>query len=68
MEIPATSIAAGRAFREQCGPERPVWIAGSTHEGEEEASLAAHARVLEQHPGALLPRDILQSHIKEFPA
>jgi 3-deoxy-D-manno-octulosonic-acid transferase len=31
-----------------------VWIAGSTHEGEEEAALAAHARVLERHPGALL--------------
>jgi len=54
MEIPAASIAAGRAFRDQCGPGRPVWIAGSTHEGEEEAALAAHARVLEQHPGALL--------------
>jgi 3-deoxy-D-manno-octulosonic-acid transferase len=54
MEIPAASIAAGRAFRDQCGSGRPVWIAGSTHEGEEEAALVAHARVLERHPGALL--------------
>jgi 3-deoxy-D-manno-octulosonic-acid transferase len=54
MEIPAASVAAGRDFRERCGAGRPVWIAGSTHEGEEEAALAAHALVLERHPGALL--------------
>jgi 3-deoxy-D-manno-octulosonic-acid transferase len=54
MTIPAESIAAGREFRERCGAARPVWIAGSTHEGEEEAALAAHALVLERHPRALL--------------
>jgi 3-deoxy-D-manno-octulosonic-acid transferase len=54
MEIPATTITAGREFRERCGAGRPVWIAGSTHDGEEEAALAAHALVLERHPGALL--------------
>ncbi|MGJ7461275.1 lipid IV(A) 3-deoxy-D-manno-octulosonic acid transferase [Halomonas sp. MA07-2] len=30
--------------------ERPVWVAGSTHEGEEAALLAAHARLRESHP------------------
>jgi 3-deoxy-D-manno-octulosonic-acid transferase len=54
MEIPETSIAAGRDFRARCGAARPVWIAGSTHEGEEEAMLAAHAIVRARHPGALL--------------
>jgi 3-deoxy-D-manno-octulosonic-acid transferase len=54
MEIPAESVAAGRAFRERCAPGRPVWIAGSTHDGEEEAVLAAHALVRERHPEALL--------------
>lgn len=34
--------------------ERPVWIAGSTHPGEDEQVLAAHARLRRQHPGALL--------------
>ena len=34
--------------------ERPVWVAGSTHEGEEAALLAAHARLREVHPEALL--------------
>ena len=54
LEIPPAAIDAGREFRARSAPGRPVWIAGSTHEGEEEAALAAHARVLEQHPGALL--------------
>ena len=54
MEIPEASIAAGRDFRARCAAARPVWIAGSTHEGEEEAMLAAHAIVRARHPGALL--------------
>ncbi|MGM0983161.1 MAG: lipid IV(A) 3-deoxy-D-manno-octulosonic acid transferase [Pseudomonadota bacterium] len=33
---------------------RPVWVAGSTHPGEDEQVLAAHARLLERLPGALL--------------
>lgn len=33
---------------------RPVWIAGSTHPGEEEQILAAHRTVREKIPGALL--------------
>lgn len=34
--------------------ERPVWIAASTHEGEDEVVLAAHRRLLGDHPDALL--------------
>ncbi|RTR05623.1 lipid IV(A) 3-deoxy-D-manno-octulosonic acid transferase [Halomonas nitroreducens] len=34
--------------------ERPVWVAGSTHPGEEQAVLEAHARLCESRPGALL--------------
>jgi len=33
---------------------RPVWIAASTHEGEDEQVLEAHARLLERQPDALL--------------
>jgi len=54
IEIPAATIAAGRSLRQQWGAGRPVWIAGSTHEGEEEASLAAHAAVRARYPDALL--------------
>jgi 3-deoxy-D-manno-octulosonic-acid transferase len=46
--------ARARRFREQYAPDRPVWIAGSTHEGEEAVVLDAHARLLEHVPGALL--------------
>ncbi|MGE1092732.1 lipid IV(A) 3-deoxy-D-manno-octulosonic acid transferase [Pseudomonas zeae] len=34
--------------------ERPVWIAASTHEGEDEVILDAHRRLLANHPDALL--------------
>ncbi|QFU00036.1 3-deoxy-D-manno-octulosonic acid transferase [Halomonas sp. THAF5a] len=34
--------------------DRPVWVAGSTHPGEDEALLAAHARLRAQRPEALL--------------
>ncbi|MBH3406473.1 lipid IV(A) 3-deoxy-D-manno-octulosonic acid transferase [Pseudomonas glycinae] len=34
--------------------ERPVWIAASTHEGEDEVVLSAHRRLLANHPDALL--------------
>lgn len=44
----------GRAWRERNAPSRPVWVAGSTHEGEEELVLDAHAVVRERFPDALL--------------
>lgn len=44
----------GRAWREAQVPDRPVWVAGSTHEGEEELLLDAHQRLQREHPRALL--------------
>ncbi|MBL0459070.1 lipid IV(A) 3-deoxy-D-manno-octulosonic acid transferase [Aeromonas enteropelogenes] len=46
--------ARGRALRQQLGAERPVWIAASTHQGEDEQVLAAFDQVLTSHPDALL--------------
>ncbi|WP_111655608.1 lipid IV(A) 3-deoxy-D-manno-octulosonic acid transferase [Isoalcanivorax indicus] len=46
--------AAGAALRQQWGAQRPVWIAASTHAGEEEQVLAAFEQVRVQHPEALL--------------
>ncbi|MFV3412672.1 lipid IV(A) 3-deoxy-D-manno-octulosonic acid transferase [Pseudomonas nitroreducens] len=34
--------------------QRPVWIAASTHAGEDEIILAAHRQLLKKHPQALL--------------
>jgi 3-deoxy-D-manno-octulosonic-acid transferase len=44
--------AAG--LRARYAPGRAVWVAGSTHAGEEPIVLAAHRRLLEQHPHTLL--------------
>lgn len=44
----------GLALRRGWGMERPVWIAASTHEGEDEQVLAAHRRLLIEYPELLL--------------
>ena len=45
----------GGEFRDKHGcAERPVWVAASTHEGEEEQVLAAHAALRLAYPDALL--------------
>lgn len=46
--------ARGQALRQQLGQSRPVWIAASTHQGEDEQVLAAFDLVLQRHPQALL--------------
>ncbi|EJG0564014.1 lipid IV(A) 3-deoxy-D-manno-octulosonic acid transferase, partial [Vibrio parahaemolyticus] len=43
-----------KALRAQLGKDRPVWIAASTHKGEDEQILEAHKQILESHPNALL--------------
>ncbi len=54
MPIPHGAVAEGAAMREHWGPRRPVWMAASTHEGEEMAVLEAHLQVLQRLPDALL--------------
>jgi 3-deoxy-D-manno-octulosonic-acid transferase len=54
LVIPADVAAAAAALRARLGVDRPVWVAGSTHEGEEEVLLEAHRRVRAQLPHALL--------------
>jgi 3-deoxy-D-manno-octulosonic-acid transferase len=46
--------AAAGALRAAWGPARPVWIAASTHPGEEGQILAAHATLRRALPTALL--------------
>jgi 3-deoxy-D-manno-octulosonic-acid transferase len=46
--------SASALRREWQATERPVWIAASTHEGEDEVVLAAHRRLLASYPDALL--------------
>ncbi len=44
----------GQSLRKMLGAARPVWVAGSTHANEEEVLVAAHARIRERFPNALL--------------
>ena len=46
--------AMAEELRAELGGARPVWIAASTHEGEEEIILRAHAAIRHNHPDALL--------------
>src|SRR5688572_22068533 len=50
---PAGIEESGGRWREKHAPGRPIWVAGSTHEGEESIVLEAHRRVLEKFPDAL---------------
>ncbi|MFA0082354.1 lipid IV(A) 3-deoxy-D-manno-octulosonic acid transferase [Vibrio breoganii] len=44
----------GKTLREQLGVDRPVWIAASTHEGEDGTIYKAHQQLLKIIPDALL--------------
>jgi len=54
VELPSGISARAQAFRAEQAPGRAVWIAASTHEGEEARIIAAHRAVCAAHPGALL--------------
>lgn len=55
VAAPAPPIdAAARAALTTAIGGRPVWLAASTHPGEDEIALAAHARLRTQRPDALL--------------
>jgi 3-deoxy-D-manno-octulosonic-acid transferase len=54
IEAPVAAQQAGESLRAAQFTERLVWVAGSTHEGEEDQVLAAHRLVSEQRPDALL--------------
>ena len=53
-ELAPDVAARGREFRARQAPGRPVWIAASTHQGEEEILIEAHRVVLRADPSALL--------------
>ena len=70
MHAPADRVARGINLKSMAGPlpmdedalfdaraalgHRPVWIASSTHEGEEKTVLAAHKTLLKSHPDLCL--------------
>lgn len=50
----ADGAALGAQLRSRYWPARPVWTAGSTHAGEEDMALDAHAALCTRLPDALL--------------
>jgi 3-deoxy-D-manno-octulosonic-acid transferase len=52
--VPANVKTKGAELRQLYAADRPVWVAGSTHAGEEAQVLEAHREVRKTHPGAIL--------------
>jgi 3-deoxy-D-manno-octulosonic-acid transferase len=48
INLPASLIESAEVLRREWGAQRPVWLAASTHDGEDEAVLAAHAELRRQ--------------------
>ncbi|HUE48289.1 MAG TPA: lipid IV(A) 3-deoxy-D-manno-octulosonic acid transferase [Steroidobacteraceae bacterium] len=54
FELPPQTVERGARLREQYAPARALWVAGSTHGGEEQTLLEAQRQVRALHPEALL--------------
>lgn len=66
LRIPEAVRDEAAALRESFGGGRPVWIAASTHDGEDGPVLAAHRRLLQRYPQALLV--LVPRHPERFDA
>nr|WP_175474942.1 lipid IV(A) 3-deoxy-D-manno-octulosonic acid transferase [Pragia fontium] len=67
FDISVTPELSARALslRRQWAPHRPVWIAASTHDGEESIILETHAKLLQHFPDLLLI--LVPRHPERFP-
>ena len=66
IELPADIAERGQALRQDVFGDRPVWIAASTHDGEERIVLDAHERLLKHNSDLLLV--LVPRHPERFPA
>lgn len=66
IELPAGIREQGATWRQEQAASRPLWVAGSTHEGEEALLLDAHALLRRDVPQALLV--LVPRHPGRFPA
>jgi 3-deoxy-D-manno-octulosonic-acid transferase len=66
VEIPPDLVERGRVLRERTFGRRPVWIAASTHQREEEQVLEAHSLICESIPDTLLV--LVPRHPERFEA
>ena len=54
VDLPASLREVAQVVRREWGTERTVWVAGSTHEGEEESLLRVFGSLKRRHPELLL--------------
>lgn len=54
VTIPQSITEQAQSLKRYFSVNRPIWIAASTQEGEEEIVLQAHKRILDQQPDAIL--------------
>jgi len=66
VELPASLTEVAQVLRREWGQDRPVWIAGSTHEAEDEQILGAFEQLRSSHPALLLV--LVPRHPERFPA
>jgi len=66
VDLPASLTEVAKVLRREWGQERPVWIAGSTHEEEDDLVLDAFQQLLQSHPSLLLV--IVPRHPERFTA
>ncbi len=66
IEVSADLFLQSDALRRELGKQRLIWIAASTHAGEEEIILAAHKQICQRYPGTLLI--LVPRHPDRFPA
>jgi len=64
VEVSDEVRAESSGLRAALGADRPVWIAASTHDGEDRQILEAHQQILEHFPNALLM--IVPRHPERF--
>lgn len=64
LEISTQETQLGQCFRQQWGHERLVWVAASTHQGEDAQVLAMHQNLLKVLPSLLLV--IVPRHPERF--
>ena len=66
IELPPELTQDGKELRQKLFGERPVWVAASTHDEEEQQVLAAHRQLLKTYPDLLLV--LVPRHPERFAA
>lgn len=66
VDLPASLSEVAQVLRREWGQDRPVWIAGSTHEEEDDMILDAYNELRARHPDLLLV--LVPRHPERFSA